>query len=526
MSSQKLSVWNNLQYDLPAAIVVFLVALPLCLGIALASGVPLFSGVIAGMVGGIVIGTLSKSPLSVSGPAAGLAVIVLNAVQTLPSFEAFLLAVLLAGIIQVGLGLLKAGIIGDFIPSAVIKGMLSAIGLILILKQIPHAVGYDADYEGDETFAQADGHNTFSELWFMFQNQFLPGAVLISVLSLIFLFWWDEKQPKQTNFLRYLPGPLVVVIFGIIANQAFTQFAPALAIGAEHKVAVPVASSAEAFFSQFKFPDFSYITDKQVWIMAVTIALVASVETLLCIEAVDKIDPFKRVSPPNRELLAQGAGNFVCGLIGGMPVTSVIVRSSANVSSGARTRMSAIMHGVLLLLCVITIPHLLNLIPLSALAAILIVVGYKLTKPAIFISKFKKGYAHLIPFVVTIIAILFTDLLIGVLIGLVVGSIFIIWRNYHAVTTVTKEGNNYLIRFKKDLSFIHKYEVKRLLNEIPDESYVLLDLSRVSFVDLDNVEIINDFIAGADYRNIKVKVKTLPESRISKYLKTSSYEAV
>ncbi|MCB0518051.1 MAG: SulP family inorganic anion transporter [Lewinellaceae bacterium] len=526
MSNPKLTIWNNLQYDVPAALVVFLVALPLCLGIALASGAPLFSGLIAGIVGGVVIGVLSKSPLSVSGPAAGLAVIVLNAIQTLPSFEAFLLAVALAGIIQVGLGVLRAGVIGDFIPSAVIKGMLAAIGLILILKQIPHAVGYDSDYEGDQSFAQTDGRNTFSELWLMMQEQLLPGAILISVISLVFLFWWDKKQPKQQNFLRYLPGPLVVVLFGIVANQLFTQFAPSLAIHAEHMVTVPVAGSPAAFLGQFKAPDFSYISNSQVWITAVTIALVASVETLLCIEAIDKLDPFKRVSPTNRELMAQGAGNFVSGLIGGIPITSVIVRSSANVSSGGRTRMAAILHGVLLLLSIVAIPHLLNLIPLSALAAILIAVGYKLTKPEIFINKYRKGFPHLVPFVITIVAILFTDLLKGIAIGLFFGSIFVVWRNYKAAVSITSEGLNYLVRIRKDLSFIHKYEVKRALSDIPDDAFVILDLTRINFVDLDNAEIINDFIAGAEFRGIRVKVKALPESKIIKHINIPSYESL
>ncbi len=526
MSNSKFSIWSNLQYDLPASVVVFLVALPLCLGIALASGVPLFSGLIAGIVGGIVIGALSKSPLSVSGPAAGLAVIVLNAVQSLPSFEAFLLAVCLAGVIQVGLGFARAGVIGDFIPSAVIKGMLAAIGLILILKQIPHAVGYDGDFEGDESFFQTDGRNTFSELWLMMQEQLSMGALIISSISLIFLFWWDKRQSKFKNFLRLLPGPLVVVFFSVFANLLFKAYFPSLAISDEHLVAVPVADTISEFFGQFRFPDFSQIANGEIWVTAITLAAVASIETLLSIEAVDKLDPFKRITPTNRELMAQGTGNFISGLIGGMPITSVIVRSSANVSSGARTQGSAIAHGILLLLCVIAIPRLLNLIPLSALAAVLISVGYKLTKPEIFIRKYEKGWAHLIPFVVTIVAILFTDLLVGIGIGLVVGAFFIVWRNFHSAVFFLVDGNNYLIRFKKDLSFIHKYELKRILNKIPDYSNVIIDLSRTNFIDMDNSEIINDFTVNAIYRNIKVQIKTIPTSKVNNIIKTPLYEKI
>ncbi len=507
-------MWANLAYDLPASVVVFLVALPLCLGIALASGAPLFSGVIAGIVGGLVVGGLSKSALSVSGPAAGLAVIVLNAIQSLPSYEVFLLAVLLAGAMQIVFGIVKAGVIGDFIPSAVIKGMLAAIGLILILKQLPHAVGYDADYEGDESFWQPDGHNTFSELWYMLQAQLSIGAIIISAVSLVFLFWWDKRQPKFNNFLRYIPGPLIVVIFSVLANALYGLWAPSLVIGPSHLVQVPVAESLQGFVYLFTLPDFSYIGHSQVWLVAGTLAVVASVETLLSIEAVDKLDPYKRVTPTNRELLAQGAGNMVSGLIGGLPITSVIVRSSANVSSGARTRMSAIAHGILLLICVIAIPWLINLIPLSALAAVLISVGYKLTKPEIFVRKYQKGWAHLIPFVVTIIAILLSDLLIGIGVGLVVSAFFIVWRNFRAAVYFMQDGNNALIRFKKDLSFVHKYELKRLLSNIPDNTNVLIDLSRTNFIDMDNAEIINDFMENAQFRDIRVSLKVVPDSKV------------
>ena len=521
MTSESFRLTSNLRYDAPASLVVFLVALPLCLGIALASGVPLFSGIIAGVVGGIVIGLVSRSPLSVSGPAAGLTVIVLDAVQSLPSFETFLLAVVLAGVLQILLGIFKAGIIGDFIPSSVIKGMLAAIGLILILKQIPHAVGYDSDYSGDMSFVQSDGENTFSALWHMLDKQFTPGAIIISLLSLIFLFWWDATPLRKKSIFQYLPGPLIVVVFGVLANALFMTAAPALAIEAEHLVSIPVAGSFDAFLQLFSFPDFSHIGNQEVWVVALTLGMVASLESLLSIEAVDKLDPFKRTTPTNRELVAQGVGNITSGLIGGMPVTSVIVRSSANVSSGARTRMSAIMHGVMLALCAIAIPALLNKIPLAALAAVLLSVGYKLTKPEIFIKKYQMGWAHLVPFVTTIVAILLTDLLIGIGIGLFVGGAFVIFNNYHSAILHVADGKNHLIRFKKDMSFMHKYELKRTLEKVPSDSDLVIDISKTGFIDLDNVELINEFIQTASYRDIRVKVRRL-EGQISQIVKTAN----
>ncbi len=509
----------NLRYDVPAAIVVFLVALPLCLGVALASGVPLFSGIIAGAVGGIVLGVLSKSPLSVSGPAAGLTVIVLNAVQTLPTLEAFLLAVVLAGMFQLLLGLTGAGVIGDFIPSSVIKGMLAAIGVILILKQIPHAVGYDKDYEGDFSFNQNDGENTISELWHLFNEHITLGALLIASVSIAFLWWWDHTTLRQNAILKLLPGPLFVVMFGVLANLLFASYVPLLAIEPEHLVKIPVAENASAFLGQFRFPDWSQIGNPAIWTVAITLALVASIETLLSIEAIDKLDPFKRITPTEHELRMQGIGNMVSGLIGGMPITSVIVRSSANVASGARTQASTFLHGVILFTCAAFIPHLLNYIPLSALAAILISVGFKLTKPKIFLEEYKKGWTHLIPFVVTIFAILLTDLLIGIAIGLVVGTFFVMRENYKsALTVMVDDNNNHLIRFKKDLSFIHKYELRKVFAGLPNGCKVLLDLSRIGFVDLDNAEIINDFISSAQFRDIRVEVKITEGQLIQKHL--------
>ena len=515
---------SSLSFDAPASLVVFLVALPLCLGIALASGVPLFSGIIAGAVGGIVIGLISKSPLSVSGPAAGLTVIVLNAVQSLPTFEAFLLVVFLAGALQILLGVLRAGIIGDFIPSSVIKGMLAAIGLILILKQLPHAFGYDADPEGDFFFQQNDGENTFSALWVMLER-ITPGAALISIVSLVFLFWWDATPLRRNKWLQYVPGPLIVVIFGVAANETFQAVAPGMAVQMEHLVNIPVSGSLDELLGLFRFPDFSFIASREVWTAALTIGLVASVETLLSIEAIDKLDPYKRTTPTNRELLAQGVGNMAAGLIGGMPVTSVIVRSSANVNAGARTKASAILHGVLLAVCAIAIPFLLNKIPLAALAAILIALGYKLTKPQIFLDKYEKGWVHFVPFVVTIAAILFTDLLAGIGIGLFVAGAFIIFNNYHSAILYIVDGTQHLIRFKKDMSFLHKFELKRILEKIPAGSTVLIDVSSTSFIDYDNAELINEYIQTAHFKDIKVTVRRL-EGQAAQIIKTIEYETV
>lgn len=506
------SPFTNWRYDLPASLVVFLVALPLCLGVALASGAPLFSGLIAGMVGGIVVGVFSKSPLSVSGPAAGLTVIVLAAIQQLPSFEAFLLAVVLAGVIQIVLGIARAGVIGDFIPNSVITGMLAAIGLILIMKQLPHALGYDATVFGGESLHKGDIGLIWNDFTQMISS-ILPGAALIAMTSLVFMFWWDKKQPKMNNWLRYLPGPLVVVAFGIIANILMGKYMPGWQLHTSHLVAVPVANSIGEFFGNFRFPDTSLIADVSVWSVAITLALVASIESLLSIEAIDKLDPFRRVTPTNRELVAQGIGNITSGLIGGLPVTSVIVRSSANVTSGARSKMSTICHGLLLLGSVMAIPHVLNMIPLAALAAVLIAVGYKLTKPAIFARKYKKGVQHFLPFLVTVTAIMLTDLLTGILIGCVVGVAFILRQNFRsAITTVNDDQDHYLVRFKKDLFFLHKYELKRALAQLPDGASVMLDFSRIHFVDKDNVEIIQDFMAGAPYRKITVSFRNSPES--------------
>jgi len=381
MNSEKLNPLKNLKHDIPASIVVFLVALPLCLGIALASGAPLFAGLISGIIGGIVVGALSGSSLGVSGPAAGLAVIVLNAITDLGSFEIFLVAVMIAGVLQLIMGFAKAGIIAYFFPSSVIHGMLAGIGIIIFLKQIPHAFGYDGSPEGDFRFQQVDGHNTFDELIHML-GSVSTGVLIISAISLIILILWDTPFFKKLKFTKLVQGPLVAVVTGILLSIAFATI-PGLAISADHMVSVPVPDSFDGFISNFARPDFSALSNPDVYITAIVIAVVASLETLLCVEASDKQDPLKRITPTNRELKAQGVGNLIAGFVGGLPLTQVIVRSSANMQSGGKTKTSAIIHGMLLLLSVVVIPKVLNMIPLGVLAAVLLVVGYKLAKPAL-----------------------------------------------------------------------------------------------------------------------------------------------
>jgi MFS superfamily sulfate permease-like transporter len=511
--------YSHIGANLSASIVVLLVALPLCLGIALASGAPLFSGIIAGVVGGIVVGLLSGSQLSVSGPAAGLTAIVAVAILKLQVYEAFLLAVVLAGVMQVALGYLKAGVIGDYIPNAVIKGMLAAIGLILIMKQFPHLVGYDANFEGDETFAQADQNNTFSAIYTAL-NTIKPTAVIIGIGSIILLAVWEKPFIKKNELLRFVPGPLVVVILAIIINGTIEQLSGIASIESTHLVSLPIAHSTTEFISFFTLPNFSFITNVQVWISAVTLAIVASLETLLGIEAVDKLDPLKRITPTNKELKAQGFGNIISGLIGGLPLTSVIVRSSANVSAGGKTKQATIFHGLLLLLCAALIPNLLNKIPLSALAGILIFTGYKLAKITLFKEFYQKGLNQFIPFCVTIIAILFTDLLIGISIGIAVSMIFIIRSNFKTAVLVVNDNNNYLIRFKKDVSFLNKPIIKSELELVPENANLVIDVARAEYIDKDVIDEVNSFLYHAHLKNIKVALRTNPSNALHRLFLT------
>jgi len=503
--------YTHIGANLSASIVVLLVALPLCLGIALASGAPLFSGIIAGVVGGVVVGLLSGSQLSVTGPAAGLTVIVASAILKLQVYEAFLLAVVIAGIMQVAFGFLKAGIIGDYIPNSVIKGMLAAIGIILIMKQFPHLIGYDADFEGDETFTQPDQNNTLSAIYAAL-NTITPTAVMIGLCSILLLTVWEKPWIKKNKLLQFIPGPLVVVLLAVLINEIISVKTGLGRLETKHLVSLPVAASAAEFVSFFTLPDFSFIGSVQVWISAVTLAIVASLETLLGIEAVDKLDPLKRVTPPNRELKAQGVGNIISGLLGGLPLTSVIVRSSANVSAGGKTKQSTIIHGILLLLCAALIPALLNKIPLSALAAILIFTGYKLAKITLFKEFYQKGFNQFVPFCATIIAILFTDLLIGISIGIAVSLVFIIRSNFKTAVLVVNDNDNYLIRFRKDVSFLNKPIIKNELEQLPQNANLVIDVARAEYIDKDVIDEVNSFLCHAHLKNIKVAIKSNPSN--------------
>lgn len=500
---------DNLKSDFPASIVVFFVALPLCLGIALASGAPLFSGLIAGIIGGIVVGALSGSKIGVSGPAAGLAAIVLTSIGTLGGFENFLVAVVLGGIIQLIFGLLRAGVIGYYFPSSVIKGMLTGIGIIIILKQIPHFIGYDADPGGDFAFFQADGQNTFSGI-FNALNFIQPGSALIGLIGLTILILWENVLSKKAKIFQIIQGPLVAVIAGIIFFVV-TGSSNALAISPKHLVSVPVPEDFSSFLSQFSFPNFAAIANTEVWVVAFTIALVASLETLLCVEATDKLDPHKNVTPTNRELLAQGTGNIISGLIGGLPITQVIVRSSANIQSGGRTKMSAIIHGLFLLISVILIPNLLNKIPLSVLAAILLVVGFKLAKPGLFKTMYQLGWKQFVPFMVTVLGIIFTDLLVGIGLGLLVGVIVILFKSYQNSHFLHKEGEDIddgkvKMTLAEEVTFFNKGAILKELDRLPNDSFLELDVTNTKYLDNDIIEILDDFILKAEERNISIKL--------------------
>lgn len=504
------NMFKEIKSDLPAGIVVFFVAVPLCLGIALASGAPLFSGIIAGIIGGIVVGIASGSPLGVSGPAAGLAVIVLTSIATLGSWPAFLLAVVIAGFIQLVLGFAKAGFIAYFFPSSVIKGMLTGIGLLIILKQIPHALGWDKDAEGDDSFLQADGENTFSEITKAL-DFITPGAILIAAISLAILILWDQVLTKKHKIFQLIQGPIVVVVLGIVMNYLFQAGTLNFSLADDQVVRLPVANNLTEFFSQFTLPDFSAITNFEVWKIAIVLAIVASLETLLCVEATDKMDPNKRVTPTNRELKAQGLGNIVSGMIGGLPITQVIVRSSANINFGGKTKMSAILHGVFLLISAITIAGVLNMIPLASLAAILLMVSYKLAKPALFTQMYKLGWEQFIPFMATVIGILATDLLKGITIGILFGIFYTLrhsYRNSHYMkeSITTEEGQElHQIVLAEEVSFFNKASVIKELEEIPANSKVIIDCTKSKSIAYDVVELIRDYRSNAKMKNITVE---------------------
>ncbi|RYX84764.1 SulP family inorganic anion transporter [bacterium] len=500
---------QNLKNDLPAGLVVFLVALPLCLGISLASGAPLFSGIITGIIGGLVVSLLSGSSLSVSGPAAGLTVIVAEAIYELKTFEAFLLAGFIAGILQLVLGYAKAGIIGMYFPSSVIRGMLAAIGLTLIIKQIPHFLGVP----GEADLGEKHGLGAFLGIFQAFKY-LTPGATLIGVISLLFLIAWDTPARKKIKAFDLVPGALVVVFLAVGLNALFSLVAPGLMVAKEHLVNLPVFSSPSQIVGELKFPDWSQLGNKAIYITAITIAIIASLETLLSVEAVDKLDPLKRNTPSNRELKAQGVGNILCCLIGGLPLTAVIVRSSANVGAGGRTRVSSFVHGVLLLVSALFLARLINLIPLSALAAVLLVVGFKLTTPVLWKSQWKLGWDQFIPFASTIVAVLATDLLIGVAFGLAIGIFFVLKAHYKL--PFLKERHTHLdsdtlrIQLAQNVTFLNKASLVAELSQVPERSNVTIDGSKSDFIDYDVLEAIQHFKNTSEHKLINVHLIDIP----------------
>ncbi|TDP02166.1 SulP family inorganic anion transporter [Flavobacterium sp. 245] len=507
--TKKINLFANLKSDFASGLVVFLVALPLCLGIAMASGAPLFSGIIAGVIGGIVVGYLSQSHISVSGPAAGLTAIILTAITDFGAFDVFLLSVFIAGIIQLALGFLKAGSISNYFPTNVIEGMLAGIGIIIILKQLPHAFGYDADFEGDQAFIQNDGSNSFSFL-FDVVNHIQLGAVVISVISLAILLAWD-KVPFLKR-LKLVPGALVAVIAGVVLNEVFVSSGSSLAIAKEHLVSLPVPKSFDDFKSILITPNFSAVTNPQVWVVAITIAIVASIETLLCIEASDRMDVQKRYTDTNVELRAQGIGNMISSLLGGLPMTSVVVRSSANNNAGAKSKMSAIIHGVLLLISVLSIPAILNKIPLATLATVLILVGYKLAKPATFMHFWEKGKYQFVPFIATLVFVVATDLLKGVALGIIISIIFVLRGNLKRAYNFKKEeyedGDIIHIDLAQEVSFLNKAAIKQTLSEIPENSKVIINAHDTEYIAHDVLDLIREFKeTRAIDENIKVKLK-------------------
>jgi MFS superfamily sulfate permease-like transporter len=507
--TKKINLFANLKSDFASGLVVFLVALPLCLGIALASGAPLFAGIISGVIGGLVVGYLSQSHLSVSGPAAGLTAIVLTAISDLGTFNAFLLAGLIAGVIQLALGFIKAGSISNYFPTNVIEGMLAGIGVIIFLKQIPHAFGYDPDYEGDLGFSQPDGKNTFSEI-FEIINHIQLGSIIITLVSLAILISWTKVEFLKK--LKLVPAALIAVVVGIVLNEIFIQTGSSFAINSGHLVALPVPTSFEEFTTIFMAPDFSAISNAKVWIVGITIAVVASIETLLCIEAADRMDEQKRYTNTNVELKAQGIGNIISSMLGGLPMTSVVVRTSANNNAGAKSKMSAIIHGILLLVSVLAIPTILNKIPLATLAAILLLVGYKLANPKIIIHFWQKGKYQFVPFIATFIGVVFTDLLKGVALGIVISIIFVLKGNLKRAYNFRKEeyvdGDVIHIDLAQEVSFLNKAAIKTTLSEIPENSKVIINAQDTVYIAHDILDLIKEFKATrALDENIKVKLK-------------------
>jgi MFS superfamily sulfate permease-like transporter len=500
--------------DMRAGLIVFLIALPLCLGIATASGAPPLSGLIAGMVGGLVVAVVSGSPLSVAGPAAGLTVITLDGINKF-GLPTFLMAVLIAGMVQIAIGLAGAGRLGQLVPNAVIRGMLAAIGLILVLKQLPHAVGYDADPEGDFAFVQGDGHNTFSELFYSLEH-LTAGAVLISLLAFTALFAW--RNYPGLPLARYVPKELVAVCVGVIGALLFQG--TSIELSPEHRVSVPLLQNG-GLSSLWTQPEWAAIQRWDVWKLGITLAIVASIESLLCLEATDRIDPLRRSSPPNRELLAQGLGNMASGALGGLPVTAVVVRSFTNVQAGGRTRVSAIVHGVLIVVVTLGFAHAINYVPLAALAVVLLMVGYKLTPPSLYVQVWRMGRDQFLPFITTVLAILVTDLLTGTLLGLGFAIFFVIWGHYSSAIVVTDDGRYRMIRFVSSVSFLHKARLRAAFDSAAPGGHVILDGSRARAIDPDIVDAIADFAETAKVRGIELSIQR-SDSALHSFFRTEA----
>jgi MFS superfamily sulfate permease-like transporter len=529
-SMKNLNKYKSLKHDVPSGLVVFLVALPLCLGIALASGAPMFSGIIAGIVGGIIVGAISGSPLGVSGPAAGLAVIVADSIMDLGTnaagefditagFQAFLVAGVIAGILQILLAVFKAGIIGYYFPSSVIKGMLAGIGITLILKQVPHALGMDKNPTGDWSYYEIDNAHFFSDIVYSLSH-FSVGAIIITLVSLGILILFQRPFIKKQAILRLIPGPLLAVVVAVILNEVFLLTAPHLVLNNEfvemggqqvsnsHLVDIKAADANQPYFGLLTFPDWSVLSNPKIYLIGFTIAVVASLETLLSVAATDKLDPYKRSTPTNRELFAQGTGNVISSLVGGLPITQVIVRSSTNISAGGRTKMAAITHGIFLAAFVLALPSVLNVIPLSVLAAILLMVGYQLAKIGLFRQVYKQGLSQFLPFIITIVVIIAVNLLWGIIAGFIVAVFYILKRSYEngMYSKFTKNDANVTIQLGEVVSFFNKGNLHNKFDEIEENSTVIIDGSINKHLDYDIIDLIEDFKHNAVSRNIKVHI--------------------
>ncbi len=501
--------------DLTAGLSVFLVSLPLCLGVALASGAPLLAGLVAGIIGGIVVGLLSGSEISVTGPAAGLAVIVAESIGTAGSYQAFLLVVVLAGLIQVLLGVFRVGWVSSFVPNSVVSGMLVGIGLVIVLKQIPLALGSDRLYMGDFEFGSlANGENTLSEIYRAIVSA-NSGALFISLVSLGVLILWRRQADKGIEFFRTLPSALVAVLIGVGLNQLFRVYMPDWYLGNSdaHMVNIPILSAENGLDSILIFPDFSRIGDLHIYALAATLVVVASLEALITIEAADRGDSLRRVSSTNKELIAQGVGNMLSGLLGGLPVTAVAVRTSTNIFSGGKSRMATMLQGFLLLGSLLFGAAIINSIPLACLAALLIVIGYRLASPSVFARIYREGWSQFIPFITTVLGIVFTNLLIGLTVGLVVGYIFVLYTNAQSSFRVIRDGNNVLIKFQKDMYFPNKAKLKETLRKLQPGDSVLVDGRYATFIDHDIYQLVTDFSQTARNLGISYELRDVTERK-------------